>query len=316
MTQVLFAFKHPDGEPLVGATFTIRLQRAGFVFEEDGVVVPETYTHTTGIDGTALVELQPSSTPYLMVMVETGQDDDDECCSGAAGLRYKFYVPVSDVVVRAQDLLLAPVPNSEPWDEVALQMLTDAKIAAMDAAERAETAAARAEELAISFDEIELRIIVLVDRAETAATKAEGHETNSELARDSSEAFAIDALASVGLTQIDKLAAQAAAQEAQAAASAMAAQNLPTWALSQNFRLVDSVVRNDDDALVSANIEWPDGKAGTFTADVLSTEFPGAIDAWHATYAGPPAKLITQPSYTRNANGAVMTMPKITITNI
>lgn len=134
MTQVEFAFKHPDGDPLVNTPFTIRLQRSGFVFEEDGIVVPETLTEVTGLDGTVIVELQPSSTPYLLVMAEIDVADDDDL---ARFVRYKFYVPVSDTIVRAQDLMLTPVPNSEPWDEVALQMLTDAKVAAMAAAARA-----------------------------------------------------------------------------------------------------------------------------------------------------------------------------------
>jgi hypothetical protein len=88
--------------------------------------------------------------------------------------------------------------------------------------------------------------------------------------------------------------------------------NLQTWANSQTFQLV-SAMRDANSAIVTADITWPDGVAGVFTTDIASTEFPGAIDAWHATYAGTPAKLITQTAVTRDENGAVTAQPAITI---
>lgn len=88
---------------------------------------------------------------------------------------------------------------------------------------------------------------------------------------------------------------------------------LEEWALAEHFRLV-SATRNSDGAITAATIEWPDGAAGTFTVDVLSTAFPGATDAWHATYVGASASLtITQPAVTRDANGAVIAQPALTI---
>jgi hypothetical protein len=88
---------------------------------------------------------------------------------------------------------------------------------------------------------------------------------------------------------------------------------LMAWALSQSFRVV-SATRDANEAITSASIVWPDGVLGTFTADVLSAEFPGAIDAWHATYNGSTAKTVTQPAVTRNSSGAVTAQPPITIT--
>jgi hypothetical protein len=87
---------------------------------------------------------------------------------------------------------------------------------------------------------------------------------------------------------------------------------LKTWALAQSFRLV-SATRNGDGAITTATIEWPDGTAGVYTADTLSTSFPGATDAWHATYAGTPSKTITQPAVTRDGSGNVTAQPAITI---
>lgn len=84
------------------------------------------------------------------------------------------------------------------------------------------------------------------------------------------------------------------------------------WAYNQTFQLV-SGTRDGNGALTSAEIKWPDGADGAFTADTLSTAFPGAIDAWHATYLGTTTKTVTQPAVTRDANGAVTVQPAITI---
>lgn len=88
--------------------------------------------------------------------------------------------------------------------------------------------------------------------------------------------------------------------------------NLETWANAQTFQLV-SATRDANGAIITANIVWPDGITGVFTTDLASVDFPGAIDAWHATYAGTSAKLITQAAVTRDENGAVIAQPAITI---
>ncbi len=88
--------------------------------------------------------------------------------------------------------------------------------------------------------------------------------------------------------------------------------NLSTWAYTQAFQAV-TATRDANGAIVTAIIVWPDGVAGVFTTDVASTAFPGAIDAWHATYASTPSKTITQPAVTRDASGAVIAQPAITI---
>lgn len=86
-----------------------------------------------------------------------------------------------------------------------------------------------------------------------------------------------------------------------------------SWAMVQAFQLV-SGTRDANGALTSATIAWPDGATGVFTADTLSVAFPGAIDAWHATYVlGAVTLTITQPTVTRDANGAVTVQPAITI---
>jgi hypothetical protein len=90
--------------------------------------------------------------------------------------------------------------------------------------------------------------------------------------------------------------------------------NLLAWAYGNLFQAV-TVVRDANSAIVTANIVWPDGTPGVFTTDVASIAFPGAIDAWHATYVnGGVTKTVTQTAVTRDANGAVMAQPAITIT--
>lgn len=89
--------------------------------------------------------------------------------------------------------------------------------------------------------------------------------------------------------------------------------SLISWAYATAFRLVNAV-RDANSAIVTANIVWPDGSSGIFTTTTASVEFPGAIDAWSATYLGPSgAKVVTQPLVTRDANGAVSAQPAITI---
>lgn len=90
-------------------------------------------------------------------------------------------------------------------------------------------------------------------------------------------------------------------------------QSLRQWAYTSAFQ-VPSATRDANGAIVTASIVWPDGATGTFTTDTASTAFPGAIDAWHATYVnGAITKTVTQPAVTRDANGAVIAQPAITI---
>lgn len=87
---------------------------------------------------------------------------------------------------------------------------------------------------------------------------------------------------------------------------------LTAWALAQSFS-VTTATRDSNGAITTASIVWPDGVSGTYTADTLSTAFPGATDAWHATYNALGTKTITQPAVTRDSNGAVTAQPAIAI---
>ena len=205
MTQVLFKFRQPDGTPLAGAGFTIQLRRSGFVPGGGGVIVPDTLSFVTGEDGSVIAELEPSTSVYLLVLAE----GPDTC----SGVRYKFYVPKSDVIVNAEELYLDPPPSSEPWDETAIQMLTDAKLAAMNAAIEAKASA----------DAADISATEAAASAEAAASVVEGVDMDAdraERARDASEAYSIESLAARIETDEDRIAAQQAAIDAGNAAEA------------------------------------------------------------------------------------------------
>lgn len=75
-----------------------------------------------------------------------------------------------------------------------------------------------------------------------------------------------------------------------------------------------TITRDANDAATSAPIKWPDGTAGTYTALVLSSAFPGAVDSYKVTYGSPVTKTYTQPTVTRGASGAATIVPAIVVT--
>ena len=91
-------------------------------------------------------------------------------------------------------------------------------------------------------------------------------------------------------------------------------QTIIGWAVTGAFAMASST-RDSNGVVTTAAIIWPDGATGTYTADTISTAFPGSTDAWHATHilAG-ITKTVTQTAVTRNVDGSVSAQPIITIT--
>lgn len=86
------------------------------------------------------------------------------------------------------------------------------------------------------------------------------------------------------------------------------------WLISNvNSVIYPSITRDEFDAVTEALVVWPDGTEGEFTADTLSEDFPGAVDAYHVTYEGDTTKTVTQPEVTRNENGAVTAQPELVV---
>lgn len=86
---------------------------------------------------------------------------------------------------------------------------------------------------------------------------------------------------------------------------------LMTWAITSAF-IITRATRDANSALINADVQWPDGVNGTLIVDKTSA-FPGVIDAYRVTYASDPMKTVTQAAVTRDANGAVISQPIITI---
>jgi hypothetical protein len=87
-----------------------------------------------------------------------------------------------------------------------------------------------------------------------------------------------------------------------------------TW-LKANVNNVayTSITRDANGAVTSATVVWPDGVDGVYTADNVSSAFPGAVDAFHVTYVGTPTRTVTQAAVTRDSTGAVMAQPELVV---
>nr|WP_278101175.1 hypothetical protein [Microbacterium proteolyticum] len=89
--------------------------------------------------------------------------------------------------------------------------------------------------------------------------------------------------------------------------------SLTAAAKNPDLLIAGSITRDSNQAVTSAAVVWPDGTPGTFTALVLSTAFPGAVDSYKITYGSPVTKTFTQPTVTRNTAGAVTNVPQIVV---
>lgn len=176
MTAVLFKFKYPDGEPVVGAPFTVSLRKSSFDEENDeGILLPGDVQGLTDQAGKATLELSPGYGVYYLTMSPEGAQADVDGC--VPGLRYKFIVPESDTPVRVEDLIVTVPTWSRPWDEVALAVIIEAKTASQAAATAAQASAVAsfqdAERSKVSAAEALSHKNAAANSASTAATLAE-----------------------------------------------------------------------------------------------------------------------------------------------
>lgn len=73
-----------------------------------------------------------------------------------------------------------------------------------------------------------------------------------------------------------------------------------------------AITVDGSDLITSAAVIWPDGKPGTLT--ITSRDANGAVLAYNITYGSPVTRTYTQPTITRNANGAATNVPAIVVT--
>jgi hypothetical protein len=75
--------------------------------------------------------------------------------------------------------------------------------------------------------------------------------------------------------------------------------------------IAGAVTVDGNDLVTSAAVAWPDGTPGTLT--ITSRDSNGAVLAYNITYGSPVTKTFTQPTITRNANGAATNVPQIVV---
>lgn len=104
------------------------------------------------------------------------------------------------------------------------------------------------------------------------------------------------------------------ADRSSATAGALTSFQAAALARTPDSIITGAITRDASGAATSATVTWPDGTTGTYTALVLSTAFPGAVDSYRITYGSPATKTYTQPTVTRDASGAAVSVPAITVT--
>jgi hypothetical protein len=72
-----------------------------------------------------------------------------------------------------------------------------------------------------------------------------------------------------------------------------------------------AVTVDGSDQVTSAVVLWPNGQPGALT--ITSRDANGAVLAYNITYGSPVTKTYTQPTITRNANGAATNVPQIVV---
>lgn len=88
--------------------------------------------------------------------------------------------------------------------------------------------------------------------------------------------------------------------------------NLITWANTGAWQITGTTTYNGSGLLTAANIRWPDGTVGTYTATANGTN-AALRDGWVATYVGSTiTRTITQPMVTRNGSLQITAQPAVT----
>lgn len=153
-TKVIFTFHNPDGSPQANEKFTVRLTRPGMSDAEHCVVIPETYEMVTDAKGEFTMDLESSTSAYRVTAVGDDDEYEDDPCSQYT---FTFYVPDSSDPVYVQELILMPPPTNLPWDEEAMNKITQAVVDARNARDDAEESADRAEaQVGLAAEQVEL----------------------------------------------------------------------------------------------------------------------------------------------------------------
>lgn len=311
MTAVLFKFHTPDGAPVVGAPFTVTLRKPTFdELHDSGILLPGDVQGITDAKGECTLNLAPGYGIYYLVMATpTVEEAPDGCMSG---LRYKFLVPISNEIVRVEDLIVTNPTWSRPWDEQALAIIIDAKTSANESAIIAVQSADRAQALADS-------IVGDAARAEAARAAAEISETNARtsayqagVSAEGSRQFMEGAATSAG--QAASSASAAATSRNQAVAARDAAQTSETNAKASEGKAKTSETAAAGSATsASGSASTAAGAAGAATTKAAEASASATAAAGSAVTAKTEAdrvlsyqKVVSQVDFTA---GRLVTVP-------
>jgi len=82
-------------------------------------------------------------------------------------------------------------------------------------------------------------------------------------------------------------------------------------AKNPDLLIAGTVTLDGSDQVTSAVVQWPDGTPGTMT--ITGRHATGAVTNYNITYGSPVTKTFTQPTITRNSNGAATNVPQIVV---
>lgn len=186
-TKVIFTFHSPDGSPQANEKFTVRLTRPGMSDAEHCVVIPETYEMVTDSKGEFTMDLESSTSAYRVTAIGDEDEYEDDPCSQYT---FTFYVPDSADPVYVQELILMPPPTNLPWDEEAMNKITQAVVDARNARDDAEESADRAEaQVGLAAEQVELaKGQVTLAKAEVTKATAQADRSKTEADRATTQA--------------------------------------------------------------------------------------------------------------------------------
>ena len=75
--------------------------------------------------------------------------------------------------------------------------------------------------------------------------------------------------------------------------------------------IAGAVTVDSNNYVTSAAVVWPNGQPGTLT--ITSRDSLGGVLGYNITYGSPVTRTFTQPTITRNANGAATNVPQIVV---
>ncbi|UNI71991.1 hypothetical protein [Pseudomonas phage vB_PaeP_TUMS_P10] len=272
-TKVIFTFHNPDGSPQAGKEFSVRLTRPGMNDADDCIVLPESYDMTTDAQGQFTMDLEAATSAYRVSVVDDDSFEDDPCIRTS----FTFYVPDSPTPVHVQELILLPPPTSLPWDEEAMNKITQAVVDAREARDEAEGHADRAEE------QVDLA------KAEVVKAQAEVVKAKDEVTKAQAEVAKAAQQVELAKVEVGKAGASAAAAKvsetnaansaAGSAASATAATNQANRAKTEADR-AESLANQVAEKVEGGNLPALVGMNETFT-------YEGGEDHYNWTRTGP-----------------------------